>query len=338
MAQRDVIDLHDVAKIYRKRIHALRGVSMRIAEGEMFGLLGPNGAGKSTLVKIITAIVHPTRASGTVLGQPVGHKPALAQVGYLPENHQLPDYLTGRQVVEYYGALTGLDRPTRKQRAAELLETVGMKPWADQRTGRYSKGMLQRIGLAQAMVHDPQLLILDEPTDGLDPAGRREVRDILRQRREQGRTVFINSHLLSELEMICDRVAILTQGEIVRQGSLEELTEAQRRYEIKLADDYTDEQSAQRLRQTLETGARQIDGKNTKALADGQPFALENGLIHVGTTDAATLQPMLDALRAAEWTIESVQPHRQSLEDLFLEVTEPQGAGAAPPTVGATTT
>ena len=155
-------------------------------------------------------------------------------MGYLPENHRFPKYLTGRQTLEFFGAMAKVDRKTVKRRANELLATVGMSGWADKKVATYSKGMLQRVGLAQAMINDPDLIVLDEPTDGVDPVGRRDIRDVLLRMREQGKTVFINSHLLSELEMISDRVAILVQGRVARQGTVEELTRAQQRYEVEL--------------------------------------------------------------------------------------------------------
>src|SRR3954462_6550762 len=151
------IDLRDVAKIYKGKIHALQGVEMRVRRGEIFGLLGPNGAGKSTLVKIMMTVVRPTHAEGTLLGSRVGHKPTLARVGYLPENHRFPRYLTGRQTLDFFAALSKGPRKIRKFNANRLLETVGMTEWADKRIGTYSKGMMQRIGLAQAMMNDPDL-------------------------------------------------------------------------------------------------------------------------------------------------------------------------------------
>src|SRR5213079_3262573 len=152
----------NVAKIYKGKIHALRGIDMKVNRGEIFGLLGPNGAGKSTLVKIMTSIVRPTHAEGTILNNPIGHKPTLGRVGYLPENHRFPRYLTGRQTIEFFAALAGVPRLRRKRRCAELLETVGMSDWADRLVGTYSKGMMQRVGLAQALAHDPELVLLDE--------------------------------------------------------------------------------------------------------------------------------------------------------------------------------
>src|SRR5690606_5507474 len=150
-------------------------IQMQVYPGEVFGLLGPNGAGKSTLVKIMMTVVRPTHVTGTMLGHSIGHKPTLARVGYLPEHHRMPQYLTGRQVLDFYGALAQVDRRTRRSREAELLATVGMSDWDDKRISSYSAGMLQRVGLAQALINDPELVVLDEPTDGVGPVGRREI-------------------------------------------------------------------------------------------------------------------------------------------------------------------
>ncbi|HET6250630.1 MAG TPA: ATP-binding cassette domain-containing protein [Tepidisphaeraceae bacterium] len=229
------IDLTHVAKIYRGKVHALQGINMQVRKGEIFGLLGPNGAGKSTLVKIMMTVVRPTQAQGNILGQPIGNKPTLAKVGYLPENHRFPRYLTARQTLEFFGAMCKVERGTAKRRADELLETVRMTDWADHKISTFSKGMLQRIGLAQSLMGDPDLVLLDEPTDGVDPVGRREILDAMGRLRDSGKTVFINSHALSELESICDRVAILVKGQVASQGTIDELTIARQRYEIEVA-------------------------------------------------------------------------------------------------------
>ena len=228
------VDLRDVAKTYRRRVQALRGIQMQVRAGEIFGLLGANGAGKSTLVKIMMTVIRPNRAEGTILGRPIGHKETLSRVGYLPENLRFPPYLTGRQSLEFFAAMAKVDRPARKQRAAELLDLVDLTVWAKAKVGTYSKGMRQRIGLAQALMGDPDLLVLDEPTDGLDPVGRREVREVLGRLRDQGKTIFLNSHMLSEVELVCDRVAILAAGKVIRQGTLAELTAGSERFEIQL--------------------------------------------------------------------------------------------------------
>jgi ABC-2 type transport system ATP-binding protein len=305
------IDLHHVEKIYRGKVHALRGIEMRVHAGEIFGLLGPNGAGKSTLVKIMTTAVRPTRADGTILGHPIGHKPTLARVGYLPEHHRLPDYLTGRQVLDFFAALAKVPAEQRRQRAPRLLEVVGMSDWADKKVSSYSKGMLQRIGLAQALMNDPALVILDEPTDGVDPVGRREIRDVLVEIRRQGRTVFLNSHLLSELEMVCDRVAILVQGEVVQHGTIDDLTAHSRRYEI-----------------VIEGAAPAWAAANG---ATAKPLDDRRSMLVVASADAESVQPMIDRLRAERATIVSVRPVRETLEDLFMRAVQDPATGKARP-------
>lgn len=350
------IDLRQVFKIYGKNVHALQGVDLRVNRGEVFGLLGPNGAGKSTLVKIMMTVVRATRVQGSILGHPVGHKPTLARVGYLPENHRFPKYLTGRQVLEFFAALSKVDRVTRRRRAGELLETVGMSEWGDTKIGTYSKGMLQRVGLAQALVHEPDLVVLDEPTDGVDPVGRRDILEVLNRIRGQGRTVFVNSHALSELEAICDRVAILVKGRVARQGTIDELTVAKQRYEIEVAsDDFIN--AHQRIRAavpaqwkvtpepppataTPTTGATSLSlmlpPHNATTirgtLSDGLRIELSGLLLRIETTNPAEVQSVIDALRSAGLTIRRLQMVRPSLEDLFLDaVTDPNtGARATP--------
>lgn len=353
------IDLRQVFKTYGKRVHALQGVDMRVNRGEVFGLLGPNGAGKSTLVKIMMTVVRPTRADGKILGNPIGHKPTLARVGYLPENHRFPKYLTGRQVLEFFSALAGVDRATRRKRSAEFLDIVGVTQWADTRIQTYSKGMLQRVGLAQALVHEPDLVVLDEPTDGVDPVGRRDILDVLNRIRGQGRTVFVNSHALSELEAICDRVAILVKGQVAKQGTLDELTIARQRYEIEVAADPVT--ARQQIRAAIAADWKESE----KAPASSLPVApvvapplnysvplppalpprvtvvdrgmLPGGLrielagatLRIETTDPAAVQGIIDVLRSAALVIRRVQPVRPSLEDLFLDAVTDPGTGRA---------
>ena len=311
-----VIDLHDVEKVYKGDVHALRGVEIKVTGGEIFGLLGPNGAGKSTLVKIMMTIVRPTRISGTVLGRPVGHKPTLRRVGFLPEHHRFPRHLTGRQALEFYATLAKVDRPTRTRRATELLETVGMSEWADKKVSTYSKGMMQRVGLAQALINDPELVLLDEPTDGVDPVGRREIRDILLRLRTEGKTIFLNSHLLSELEMICDRVAILVQGRVVQQGRIEDLTADSQRYEI-VIEGAAPSWAAGHPELRIDTGA---DLRTTLTCRGAE---------------AASVQPIIDRLRKGKVTIVSVRPVRETLEDLFMRaVIDPKTGRALAPGAG----
>jgi ABC-2 type transport system ATP-binding protein len=295
------IDLHDVTKTYRGRVQALRGVSLAVNEGEIFGLLGPNGAGKSTLVKIIMTVVRPTTIRGTVLGEPVGTQRVLERIGYLPEHHRFPQYLTGRQVVDFFGALCKVPRDARRRRVEELLELVGMRDWGDRRVTTYSKGMQQRIGIAAALVNDPRLVVLDEPTDGVDPVGRREIRDMLLRIRAEGRTVLVNSHLLSEVEMVANRVAIINQGRTLAQGTIEELTRDSHRYEI----------DAVGGPERLHTVAGPVAG----AESGDQP-----GLrtYSIPTREPTDVQPAIDSLRAMGAVVVRVERARETLEDLFV--------------------
>lgn len=301
------IDLHDVTKTFPGKVQALRGVQMQVRPGEIFGLLGPNGAGKSTLVKIIMTVVRPSRAQGTVLGRSVGHKPSLRRIGYLPEHHRFPRYLTGRQAIEFFGGLCGMPRPQRRRRAEELLDVVRMTEWAGSPIGTYSKGMQQRIGLAAALVNDPDLVLLDEPTDGVDPVGRREIRDVLLSLRQRGCAVLLNSHLLSELEMVCDRVAIMVQGKVVSQGTIDELTAESFRYEIVFAG-------------SSPTWAGE-GGLSLDVLRE------DRCRISIAGTDPESIQPTIDRLRAERRTIVAITQVRESLEDLFMRAVVDLGTG-----------
>jgi ABC-2 type transport system ATP-binding protein len=325
------IDLSQVTKTYGRRVHALQGVSLKVERGEVFGLLGPNGAGKSTLIKIMMTVVRPTHVLGTILGQRVGHKPTLAKVGYLPEHHRFPRYLTGRQTLEFFGALSGVARDTCKKRASELVETVGMTAWADKRVGEYSKGMMQRIGLAQALINDPDLVLLDEPTDGVDPVGRKDIREVLIRMRDQGKTVFINSHLLSELEMVCNRVAILVGGKVARQGRIDELNVTKQRYEIDVVVPPTDADAPRKALQGLFTAAANAPASGTirGLLANGMWIEIELGTIRVGSIDPLEIQKILDALRGAGLVIRRVAAVKPSLEDLYMEAVIDPSTGRA---------
>ncbi len=292
------VDLIDVHKTYGKSIQALRGVNVQVGKGEIFGLLGPNGAGKSTLVKIMMTVVHPTRALGTILGRPIGHRGKKACMGYLPEGHGYPGYLTGSQVLDHFAALANVAKARRRANAERLLDAVGMSKWADTRVDKYSKGMLQRLGIAQALMNDPEMVVLDEPTDGLDPVGRRSIRELLLELKRQGTTVFLNSHLLSELEMVCDRVAILVDGLVARQGTLAELTEQTIEYRIVVHGDCSP--AVQKLRKV-------------GAVVDGTMVTLPGH-----TTE--TVNEVIDLLRQQGIAIESVEPHRVSLEDILVRV------------------
>ena len=320
-----LVDLTGVEKVYRggwgRRggVHALRGCDFRVRRGEVFGLLGPNGAGKSTLVKIMMTVIRATRAKGTVLGKRIGDREAVSRMGYLPEHHRFPDYLTGEQMLRFSAAMSGIDSRTRRPRARELLEVVGMGAWGQKPLRSYSKGMRQRVGIAQALMNDPLLVVLDEPTDGVDPVGRRDIRVLLQKLRDEGRTVILNSHLLSELEMVCDRVSILVQGRVVSQGTLDELTSGKRGFEVEVV--------GARARETLEASAAESGIALETILAGGG----SNGAIRgrLATSDLALVQRVIDGLRREGVSIRTVREVRPTLEDLFIEAVSDPTTGRA---------
>ena len=300
------IDLKSLTKVYGNGVQALDHLSMRVRRGEIYGLLGPNGAGKSTLIKCLTGLVHPTACRGTVLGYPIGDPEVNSQLGYLPENASWPDHLNAGQVLDFAGRLHGLLTRERAKRVTELLKLSGLESWRNDRPQHFSKGMRQRLGVAYALMGNPDLVFLDEPTDGVDPVGRKEMRDLIRQLKREGKTVFVNSHLLGELELICDRMAILMRGRVVRQGSLEELTLESCRYEIAVSGNLLRDPGLMDLVQRL----------------GGTVFLTPDGVesrIDLPTRRPQLVQPVVDALRHEGYLLLSVAPARQSLEDLFME-------------------
>ncbi|HUI11123.1 MAG TPA: ABC transporter ATP-binding protein [Bacteroidota bacterium] len=220
-----------------RRVAALTDFTLQVDTGQIFSLLGPNGAGKTTFIKMLLSLASPTSGRATVLGRRLPDVSVRKHVGYLPENHRYPGYLTGEQVIRYFGELAGVHPRTLAARIGPLLELVGMAQWRGMKVKRYSKGMLQRLGLAQALVNDPDVLFLDEPTDGVDPVGRKEIREILRDLKQKGKTIFLNSHLLSEVELVSDRVAVLDRGRLLKVGTVEELTTTGTAYDIGVAGD-----------------------------------------------------------------------------------------------------
>ncbi len=301
----NIIHAEELTKVYEGRrksaVRALDGLSLDVHDGEIFGLLGPNGAGKTTFIKVLLEIVFPTSGRATLLGEAIGNPKAKNGVGYLPENHRYPDFLTGEQVLRYFGRLSGMGSSLLERRIDEVLALVDMTQWRKTKIRKYSKGMLQRVGLAQALINDPRLVILDEPTDGVDPIGRKHIRDILLRLRGEGKSVFLNSHLLSEVEMICDRVAILDKGKLVRMGSVEELTTQREFYQIGIEGPLP------------EALLRQWEATMMKA-------ELRDGVLDIQCDDTARLNSVIDQLREVGVLIASIQQHRQSLEDMFIEV------------------
>jgi ABC-2 type transport system ATP-binding protein len=290
----------------RGRVKALQDISINVKPGLIFGLLGPNGAGKTTFIKILLAILRPNSGDAKLFDIPVSSPRAREKVGYLPENHRFPEFLSGSAVLDFAGRLSGMkDETERKTRAEILLNRVKMWEWRDTKIKKYSKGMLQRLGLAQAMLHDPELIFLDEPTDGVDPIGRKEIRDLLIELKKEGKTIFLNSHLLSEVEMICDEVAILHKGKLLRQSTVRELTTSDRRYQIHTV--LENEELLQKIRE-----------KSNSA-------NVSNGYINVVVSDTEQLNDIIDLLRGENHLIQAIMPHRQSLEESFVQTIE--GAG-----------
>ena len=280
-------------------VAALQGVNINVRHGEIYSLLGPNGAGKTTFIKCLLGIIFPTGGSGYILGEPLGSVKAKARLGYLPENHKYPLHLTGEQVLNYFGKLSGLDNSTLKKRTDETLHLVGMNDWRTMKVRKYSKGMMQRLGLAQALINDPDLIILDEPTDGVDPVGRKEIRDILAHVKDRGKTVFLNSHLLSEVERVSDRVAIMQNGQIITEGTVDDLTAQKNIYSFKV--------------ETSSLAAvSSIFDKHILNNADNG-FDLE--FVNINDLNAA-----IDKMRSSGILIESILPKKTSLEDLFISL------------------
>jgi ABC-2 type transport system ATP-binding protein len=287
-------------------VRALDRLDLAVPRGCIFGLLGPNGAGKTTLVKLLLGIAFPTAGTASVLGRPPGNVAAKARVGYLPENHRYPGHLTGAQVLQYFGRLSALHDPQRSSRVGELLRRVRMEEWGSTRVHKYSKGMMQRLGMAQAILNEPELLILDEPTDGVDPIGRQEIRDLVLEQKRRGATVFLNSHLLSEVERICDEVAILKEGRLVRRGNVEELTRPTELYEVEIHGSGEEALRALAGRVPgLRPGGRQAAGEPRRIELEG---------------DVAALNRLIDLLRAEGCDIAAIRPRRDSLEDVFVKV------------------
>jgi ABC-2 type transport system ATP-binding protein len=299
------ISASGLSKQYRSRlgrrvVQALEGLALQIQPGEIFGLLGPNGAGKTTAVKILLGLTHATAGQASIFGVPVGRPESRQRVGYLPEGHRFPGYLTARATLSVFGRMSGMSSQALKERIPALLERVRLSDWTDVRVKKFSKGMVQRLGLAAALVHDPDVLLLDEPTDGVDPVGRREIRDLLREEAGRGRAILLNSHLLSEIEQTCNRVAILRKGRVVREGRIEDLTRREARY--RMVADPVDERLLEGFRAT------------------GAGVERVNGHLLLSVRDLAHVNALVDRLRAEGRTLQELSPDRSTLEDVFVDL------------------
>jgi ABC-2 type transport system ATP-binding protein len=305
------IVVEDLLKTYRggwlrhDEVRALRGVSLRVERGEIFGLLGPNGAGKTTLIKILLGIVKKSAGEASLLGRPPGDRAGRRSVGYLPENHRIPRHHTAYTALAYFGGLSGLSAAEVRRRRDETLTLVGLERWGHVSVRKYSKGMQQRLGLAQALLHDPEMLILDEPTDGVDPVGRSEMRSLLVRLRQAGKTIFLNSHHLQEVELVCDRVAILQDGRVRREGRVADLTLTPE------TDLYLTLAGAEEaIRQAL--GAREVRRWNRNDSGDY--------VLTVRVDDQTDANALVDALRAKNVALVALARHRQTLEEAFLAI------------------
>ncbi|MCX7800665.1 MAG: ABC transporter ATP-binding protein [Fimbriimonadales bacterium] len=303
------IETKKLTKTYKSRslgaVNVVDELDLHVEEGEIFGFLGPNGAGKTTTIKMLLSIIYPTSGEGWVLGREIGDMEVHKVISYLPERPYYYEYMTGLELLMFYSSLFGMKDV---ERCKKLLERVNLAGDASKTISQYSKGMQQRIGLAQSLLNDPKLLFLDEPTGGLDPIAHTEIRDLILQFRDEGRTVFISSHELSEVERICDRVAIINRGKIVRQGKLSELLHGGR-FEV----------IAENLDRSFEDTVKIPDAIVSYA----------NGRLIVDMPEGEDLNALIDSIRSAKGTIVSVIPRRKRLEDLFVQTVRDTNQGAA---------
>jgi len=291
----------------KKKVRALNELDLIIDKGTIFGLLGPNGAGKTTLVKLLLQIIYPTYGNANLLGEDINNYHLKKKIGYLPEDHKYPPYLAGGEVLKFFGKLSGLNGPILDKRIDELLELVNLSKWKKSKVKTYSKGMMQRLGLAQSLINDPELIFLDEPTDGVDPIGRKEIRDILLELKSRSKTIFLNSHLLSEVELITDRVGILNKGKLLREGTVKELTERKEEYKLTLNDDLPE---------------------LNKYAADNMIITKnQDGSYAVKVDDIRTMNILVDKLRVDNILIKEIILQKNTLEDMFISLINEEEKG-----------
>jgi len=284
---------------------AVKGLTLQVLQGEVFGFLGPNGAGKTTSMKMLLGLIEPTSGSASLLGQPIRSRGVMSRVGFLPEHFRFQEWLTAGEFLLLNGQLLKMTRENLKQRMDELLERVGLTDFRDKQLRTFSKGMLQRIGLAQALLNRPALVFLDEPTSGLDPVGRRLVRDVIHEIRAQGTSVFLNSHLLSEIEVTCDRVAFIRHGEVVRVLDLSSLSADQTSVTIRVAN---------------------FPSESLNGLSQwGKDIQLDGEFIHMIIPNDSVLPEITRYLVAQHAEVFAITPNRMSLEDIFIETVGEDG-------------
>jgi ABC-2 type transport system ATP-binding protein len=303
-----VIETQDLRKRYG-RVQALDGVSLSVERGEIYGLLGPNGAGKTTLIKILLGITRYWQGEANLLGEPAGVTGVRRKVGYLPEDHRFPGYHSAASLLDFYGQLLGLPRGERRRRIPEYLETVGLKERMHDKIRKYSKGMKQRLGIAQALFHDPEVIFLDEPTDGVDPVGRRHIRTMMQGLKDRGKTIFLNSHLLGEVELVSDRVGILNRGLMIREGGVEALTRQRGSFAIGLAPgQLLPEEELARL---------------------GFQVRRRGNVWEVDLAEGQSIDAVVDFLRGRQLSLRHLVEKRQTLEELFMKTVEDAGTPAS---------
>ena len=316
------VEIQDLTKDYevgflrKRRVRALDGLTLSVGRGEIFGFLGANGAGKTTTLKLLMRLIYPTGGAARILGRDIADTSVHSEIGYLPEHPYFYDYLTARELVEYCAELFGYPRPERRRRAADLLARVRLeeKAW-DKQLRKFSKGMLQRVGLAQALVNDPSVVFLDEPMSGLDPVGRREVRDLIAAQRARGTTVFLCSHILSDIEVLCDRAAILRRGRLAHIGRLEELRGV----------------GGGRAMEVVVSGAEASRLGAALAGLEGARVTATPGGARVEVASEAQVDDALRAVRAAGARLVAVQQVGNALEELFVSESQTEDArGMAP--------
>jgi ABC-2 type transport system ATP-binding protein len=290
----------------RGEVIAVDHLDLTVEEGEIFGFLGPNGAGKTTTIKMLLGLIFPDSGVAEVLGYPAGDREMRRHVSYLPENPDFYDHLTGGELLDFYGRLFGMSAAERNKRVDHLMDLVGLKNDKAKQIKQYSKGMKQRIGIAQALLNDPRLLIFDEPTSGLDPVAHIEIRNLIESLRDQGKTIFLSSHQLSDVELVCDRISIMNYGKLEKLGRVDELL-AEGRTEI------TATAVPAELRSQFER--------------DGLAVSGDNGRLVVTCGDDSAVNAAIDAIRTANGTVISVVPLKRSLEEIFVEVVGAAGTG-----------
>ena len=300
-----VVQIESIHKVFRvgfwgRRVTAVDQLSLDVRRGEVFGFLGPNGAGKTTTIKMLIGLIYPTSGQARIFGHAVGDPAAKAKLGFLPESPYFYDYLTSREFLNFYGHLFGLWGGSLDKRVDELLELVGMSHAKDLQLRKFSKGMLQRVGIAQALINDPELVVLDEPMSGLDPIGRKEVRDLIFRLKESGKTVMFSSHILHDAELLCDRVAMIMKGRLVACGQVSELIQQGTTQEVEMVIDRLSPEGLEHLRVLA-----------TKVVLNGER-------VMVVLSNQRQVDESLEVIRAAHAKLVSLTPHKASLEDLFI--------------------